>query len=163
ALSAPLNFLAGAPVAAVARTQFPAQAFAARGQALLPQVQNAPLRQHLQALCTVLSGYNAASPPQQRADIQHCRELVERIRAMSGGPPPVYRRSAAAVAEDLIALAQSVQFVRGVGPRRADQFKKLGIATVEDLLYHLPFRYEDRRALSTVRAARVGEVVSIIG
>src|SRR5262249_35972846 len=108
ALSAPLNFLAGAPVAAVARTQFPAQAFAARRQALLRQVQNAPLRKHLQALCTVLSGYTAASPPQQRADIQHCRELVERIRAMSGGPPPVYRRSAAAVAEDLIALAQSV-------------------------------------------------------
>ncbi len=43
--------------------------------------------------------------------------------------------------------------VPGVGPRRAAALEKLGVGTVEDLLYVLPFRYEDRRAF-----ARIGEL-----
>ncbi|QGG48101.1 ATP-dependent DNA helicase RecG [Heliorestis convoluta] len=38
----------------------------------------------------------------------------------------------------------AIQFLRGVGPQRANQLKKLGIETVQDLLFHLPFRYIDR-------------------
>ncbi len=37
-----------------------------------------------------------------------------------------------------------VQFVKGVGPARAELLGRLGIATVHDLLLHLPRRYEDR-------------------
>lgn len=36
----------------------------------------------------------------------------------------------------------AIQFVRGVGPRRAEQFAALGLRSVRDLLEHLPFRYE---------------------
>ncbi|MDH3591695.1 MAG: ATP-dependent DNA helicase RecG [Planctomycetota bacterium] len=42
----------------------------------------------------------------------------------------------------------------GIGRRRAAEWRGLGIETAEDLLYHLPFRYEDRR-----RAAQVTELV----
>jgi ATP-dependent DNA helicase RecG len=37
-------------------------------------------------------------------------------------------------------LKKPVQYVKGVGPKRAEQLARLGIATVEDLLYHIPFR-----------------------
>ncbi len=50
-------------------------------------------------------------------------------------------------------LQQPVQYVRGVGPRLAQAFARLGIRTVEDLLYHVPRRYEDRRRFTTVYAA----------
>ena len=43
-----------------------------------------------------------------------------------------------------------VQYLKGVGPRRASLFERLRIKTVEDLLYYLPWRYEDRSQLSTV-------------
>ena len=76
---------------------------------------------------------------------------------------PPYRRSSGDAADHLRALSQSVQFVRGIGPRRAEQLKRLGIATVEDLLYHVPFRYEDRRTLTTIRQLRLGETASVIG
>ena len=40
-------------------------------------------------------------------------------------------------------LTQSVQFVRSVGPQRAELLGKLGIRTASDLLFHFPRRYED--------------------
>ena len=43
-----------------------------------------------------------------------------------------------------LALDSPVSALPGVGPARARQLAAKGIATLEDLLYHLPFRYEDR-------------------
>jgi ATP-dependent DNA helicase RecG len=47
-------------------------------------------------------------------------------------------------------LDEACQFLKGVGPRRAEALERLGIATVEDLLLHLPRNYYDRRQLLTV-------------
>ncbi|MDD4939605.1 MAG: ATP-dependent DNA helicase RecG [Candidatus Omnitrophica bacterium] len=38
-----------------------------------------------------------------------------------------------------------VRYLKGVGPKRASAFEKIGVNTVEDLLYYFPKRYEDRR------------------
>jgi ATP-dependent DNA helicase RecG len=38
-----------------------------------------------------------------------------------------------------------VQYLRGVGPARASMLARLGVATIYDLLLHLPRRHEDRR------------------
>ncbi|MDR5683951.1 MAG: ATP-dependent DNA helicase RecG [Armatimonadota bacterium] len=51
-----------------------------------------------------------------------------------------------------------VQYLKGVGPSLAEALAaRLGIRTVEDLLYHLPRRYEDRRNFDTLHAAPHGE------
>ena len=60
-------------------------------------------------------------------------------------------------------LKKPVQFVKGVGPKRAEQLQRLGINTVEDLLYHIPFRYQDRREIKTIRDLRTGEEGATIG
>ena len=41
-------------------------------------------------------------------------------------------------------LSTPVQYVKGIGPRVSELLAAKGISTVEDLLYYLPFRYEDR-------------------
>jgi len=41
--------------------------------------------------------------------------------------------------------------------------EKTGLRTLEDLLFHLPFRYEDRRSITTLRLARLGGEVNVIG
>jgi len=163
AVSAPLNFLTSAGADAAARTRLPAAALAARGRALLPRVGNPQARTQLEMLCAELLAYDAAPLPERAAHLERCRLLVDSVR--HGGPPErrVYRRTTSDIGPHLESLAQSAQFVRGVGPRRAEQLRKFGIASVEDLLYHLPFRYEDRRTLSTIRQLRVGEVASVIG
>src|ERR1700736_6060887 len=48
-------------------------------------------------------------------------------------------------------LSTEVRMVKGVGPQRAELLAKRGLYTLEDLLTHLPFRYEDRIHFSNIR------------
>ena len=163
ALSSPLNFLAHAPPDAAARTKLPSQQFALQAQTLAGKASDADQRRDLEALCAELSVYDTVAPEQRRTSVERCRTLIERIRHAATAAPLPYQRSAGDPSDHLKALSQSAQFVRGVGPRFAENFRKFGIQTVEDLLYHLPFRYEDRRSLSSIRQLRVGDVASVVG
>jgi ATP-dependent DNA helicase RecG len=60
-------------------------------------------------------------------------------------------------------LASSVQYVKGIGPRKAGELSACGIATVEDLLLHLPMRYEDRTQSVRIADLRAGMKVSVTG
>src|SRR5690349_1357238 len=62
----------------------------------------------------------------------------------------------------MLDLATEVKFVKGVGPRIAEYLEQKGIFTVEDLLYYLPFRYEDRLNPRTIAELRAGEMASVI-
>jgi ATP-dependent DNA helicase RecG len=53
-------------------------------------------------------------------------------------------------------------YVRGVGPRVATLLAAKGIQTAEDLLYHLPFRYEDRQNPRSLDELKAGEMASVI-
>jgi ATP-dependent DNA helicase RecG len=55
-----------------------------------------------------------------------------------------------------------VQFVKGIGPRLAEVLAAKGIATVDDLLHYLPFRYEDRLNPRSVAELRAGEMATVI-
>ena len=48
-------------------------------------------------------------------------------------------------------LQKDIQYVKGVGPARARLLNRLGIFTVEDLLYYIPFRYEDRSNIKPIK------------
>jgi ATP-dependent DNA helicase RecG len=60
-------------------------------------------------------------------------------------------------------IGASVQFVKGVGPQRAAALAELGVATAEDLLFHLPMRYEDRRSFARIADLQPGMKVSVAG
>jgi ATP-dependent DNA helicase RecG len=60
-------------------------------------------------------------------------------------------------------LATPLQFVKGVGPQRARLLANLGLHTVEDALYYLPTRHEDRSRLTPLQSLRPGEVTTVTG
>jgi ATP-dependent DNA helicase RecG len=60
-------------------------------------------------------------------------------------------------------LESSVQYLKGVGPRRAEQFARLGVRTMEDLLYHVPHRYLDATTVTPIARAEVGREVTLVG
>jgi ATP-dependent DNA helicase RecG len=53
-------------------------------------------------------------------------------------------------------------YVRGVGPKVAEMLAAKNIQTAEDLLYHLPFRYEDRQNPRSLDELKPGEMASVI-
>jgi ATP-dependent DNA helicase RecG len=57
----------------------------------------------------------------------------------------------------------SVQYIKKVGPARAILLGKLDIQTLEDLLYFLPFRYEDRTEIKKIGALVQGEEQTVYG
>ena len=60
-------------------------------------------------------------------------------------------------------LETPLQFLKGVGPRKAADLKRAGLATVEDLLYRLPFRYEDRSHMQPIASLRPGMRAAVLG
>jgi len=61
-----------------------------------------------------------------------------------------------------VTLATPAMYLRGVGPRVAKLLEAKGIFTAEDLLYHLPFRYEDRQHPRSLDELKAGEMASVI-
>ena len=60
-------------------------------------------------------------------------------------------------------LDRPVQFLKGVGPRRAEALKKLRIGTAHDLLHHLPRRYDDASTILPIATLKVGMDVTARG
>jgi ATP-dependent DNA helicase RecG len=63
----------------------------------------------------------------------------------------------------VLELSTPIKFVKLVGERVAVELAKRGVETVEDLLYHLPFRYEDRLNPVPMSALQAGTMASVIG
>lgn len=59
-------------------------------------------------------------------------------------------------------LSTPLMYVKGVGPGRAEMLAAKGLETVEDLLYYLPFRYEDRSNVKTISQLAPGEMATVV-
>ncbi len=60
-------------------------------------------------------------------------------------------------------LLQSVTSLKGVGPQMAERLAKLGIELVQDFLFHLPLRYQDRTRIYPIASLHEGQEVLIEG
>jgi len=63
----------------------------------------------------------------------------------------------------VLELSTPIKYVKRVGERVAEALAKRGVETVEDLLYHLPFRYEDRLNPLPIGELKAGAMASVIG
>ena len=60
-------------------------------------------------------------------------------------------------------LETRIQYLKGVGPKRAVYLNRLGVETIRDLLFLVPRRYLDRTRLYEIKELRPGDDVSIWG
>ncbi|MBM3996887.1 MAG: ATP-dependent DNA helicase RecG [Planctomycetes bacterium] len=60
-------------------------------------------------------------------------------------------------------LAQSVQYVKGVGPARADLLAKLDIRTIGDLIFHFPRSYDDLTNVRPIENLEAGVLQTVQG
>ncbi|HEY5865338.1 MAG TPA: OB-fold nucleic acid binding domain-containing protein, partial [Candidatus Tectomicrobia bacterium] len=144
-------------------------------------IQAAPLPPELlsllQQLLQAVQGVDALPLPQKQARVQQAEQVLARMRASTShatAPSPaaatvqVPARATAPLAtsapkDTTDPCAQPVQFLRGVGPRRAALLAKMSFHTVHDLLWCLPMRYEDRRQLTPLGLLRWGKRETFCG
>src|SRR4051794_25881197 len=67
------------------------------------------------------------------------------------------------IASGIDFLTTPLQFFKGGGARKAADLKRAGLLTVEDLLYRLPFRYEDRSHMQAIATLRPGSKAAVLG
>ncbi len=162
ALGPPLDYLAAHGFRRLETTRLPLAAL--RGLTAAARAER-PAVPELAALEAILRALETAPAAERAALLRRAHGLLPVLRGAAEAPAPwqEYRATTGPVEPALAALARPAQFVRHVGPKRAAELARFGLATVEDLLWHLPFRYEDRRALVPLRALRVGEEVTAAG
>lgn len=60
-------------------------------------------------------------------------------------------------------IQESIQFLKGVGPKKAQAFKRLGIENIYDLMTYYPRRYENQSEITPMGHLEVGKIVNVKG
>src|SRR5436190_8711633 len=60
-------------------------------------------------------------------------------------------------------LDTGITYLKGVSPARAEAFRRLGVITAGDLLYHIPHRYEDASTVAPIASLEPGMQGTVIG
>ncbi len=66
-------------------------------------------------------------------------------------------------ATNALQLNQQAQFLKGVGPLRAELLEKLGLRTAADLLFFFPSRYEDFTSQASINSLQVDQTAQVVG
>jgi len=103
-------------------------------------------------LLRLIPGLDKASGEAKKQRIKKILETLEK-----------YQQDISSGKKSWILLSDSVRYLKGVGPRRAEQLGQKGIQTILDLIYYLPYRYEDRRNLKKISQLASGERAVVAG
>jgi len=132
-----------------------------RAEALLVQMRS---------VATSQGGNPSPAGESRRGEARQAVEkpMEDAVRPPPAQPPPARGRSSVAspAAEPVASAdpcAQLVQFLRGVGPKRAALLARMELHTVHDLLWCLPTRYEDRRQLTPLGRLQWGKRETFCG
>lgn len=132
-----------------------------------------PLNEHDENVVLMLENifleFDSRSEEDKKNLISNALKLVENFRECSSHHHPAQSSNEQTIPaisemeEFFEKLLLPVQYVKGVGPKIALLLEKKGIKTVEDMLYFLPRRYEDRRYVRSVSQLRPGKKETIVG
>ncbi|RLA98320.1 MAG: hypothetical protein DRG32_01690, partial [Deltaproteobacteria bacterium] len=103
----------------------------------------------LEELRSTFEGYEEKGGEERKRSVQRALNLIDEIRLR-------FQRRLSPE-EALKILHTPIRFVKGVGPRLQRAFERKGILTVEDALYNLPLRYEDRKSFKRISEMKSGE------
>lgn len=123
----------------------------------------------LRAVCDDFEG--TSDRDRRRQCLARAQTLLRQLRGgrSKAEPPQEKSLSESDIAEAPVVPSgpspreQPIQFVKGVGPKRAPLLERLGIRTVEDLLWTLPWRYEDRTQVTRTTQLAPGTQAIVCG
>jgi ATP-dependent DNA helicase RecG len=120
----------------------------------IPLSPDPPIKTKLRALQENFAGFEGMAGGAKEERIKRGKGLLEEIGGLLDSPDASQPPAEEEIAE---VLRRPMQFVKGVGPKISELLKKKGIETIEDALYNLPIRYEDRRQIRRIADLAAGE------
>ncbi|HEX9019804.1 MAG TPA: ATP-dependent DNA helicase RecG [Nitrospirota bacterium] len=124
----------------------------------------------LRELEDMVSGFDGLPLDQKKDRIRKVSRLIDALESVGqasspvSAPPPASSRPTASTEPSIsLKLDTLIQYCKGIGPKRAEMLKKLGILTVEDALWYLPWRYEDRGNLKKISRLSFGAYETVCG
>ncbi|HEY4705894.1 MAG TPA: ATP-dependent DNA helicase RecG [Thermodesulfobacteriota bacterium] len=114
----------------------------------------------IEALKGLFTGFDALDLSSKRERVERAFEAIESISPSSPQKPVID----SAEAERRLALLKTpLTFIKGIGPKLAERLSKKGLSTVEDILYFLPIRYQDRSRVKRIRELTPGVTEAATG
>jgi ATP-dependent DNA helicase RecG len=114
------------------------------------------------------TGFDDLGPGEKKERVLKGIEIVKSMKAVE----PVLKEgvgvelkplSTVEVRNKLNLLKTPLEMLKGIGPGLSGRLKKKGLTTVEDVLYYLPFRYEDRRHIKKIGELKPGTYEVVTG
>ena len=133
-------------------------------QALADQVFLPHIETELLALRDLFADFDRQSGAlEQQQRLTRAKILLDRLSGIR--MPQALQSNGRQASPSRAAMVWNVpiQFVRGVGSKRAALLERLGIRTVEDALWYLPWRYEDRSVVTPIARLSPGADSTICG
>ena len=134
----------------------------------IPESQRFEIERIAGLLMKLFNGYDSASPEFKRGRLAEAIRQVAELKTVVKSIPikPVdsgqsLMRKDEGNGDDF--LSGCVQTAHGVGPRKAELLARKGLFTIEDLLYFLPRRYEDRRTICRITELMPGSRQTVSG
>ncbi len=118
-------------------------------------------RELIHELLGLFSGFEGSPSEEKKERIARSMRIITQLEGYGDGGDQAQALPVAPGRKGK-ALSQPIQFVKGVGPRIARKLEKKGIKTIEDALYFLPRRYEDRRVIKKISGIQVGKVETVL-
>ena len=117
----------------------------------------------LSDLDATFDGFDSCSLEEKKVRIEKAQNLLNKLKEGMSFSPVIYSESDINISDYFEKLSLPVQFVKGVGPKIALLLEKKGLKTVEDLLYFIPRRYEDRRHIKSISSIVMGHKETVVG
>ncbi len=116
--------------------------------------KDAALSARVRSLRELFAGFDSLGLPAKKEKISAAFEVISSMNA--GRPKRAQAVGADEALRRLAALSSPLTVIKGVGPKLAERLARRGLCTVEDLLYFLPLRYEDRSRMKKIRELTPG-------
>ncbi|NGZ09261.1 MAG: ATP-dependent DNA helicase RecG [Nitrospira sp. LK70] len=140
--------------------------------ALCREVYPKAIEARLISLRDLFIDFQPALPfAEQRRRLHAAAVLIQALRTVAQ-PKPIWMKASSTQSSSHFEMTGAgrsdlwnlpVRFVKGVGPKRTHVLQRLHITTVEDALWTIPWRYEDRSAMTPIGNLVPGMIASICG
>jgi len=122
----------------------------------------------IQEFHKTFQGFDSLSISDKKKRVDNAFVYIKELKSLCSDQAPVISDDSGIQPEKNLnecfrKLSTDVQYIKGVGPKMGALLGRKGLRNVEDMLYFLPRRYEDRRHIKSISSVDIGVRETVMG